>query len=627
MSNSGPAIAHVPSRLLEVENLEVLSRIDGVERRMVAGVSFTVKAGEALAIVGESGSGKSLTARSVMGLLPNGLEARGSVRYDGREILGLPEKQLGVLRGGEMTMILQDPFTMLHPMRRCGTQITETLRDDRGRRLSKRNSLEQAVLRLREVGIEDERVARRYPFELSGGMRQRVAIAAALAQNPRLLIADEPSTALDVTTQQEILDLLRELQASRDMALVLITHDLRVAFSVCDRMHVFYAGSIAEVGPAAAVAEQPLHPYTLGLLLAEPPIDRRLEEMRDIPGSVPSPDEVAGRCSFADRCTWVSDECLAGDPPLVLVGETRGTTCVRVHEIAGEMAAAHRAAEQPSAPVLASEPADAQLLMVRDLEVVYGKARRADGVHALRGISIALAEGESVGLVGESGSGKTTLGRCLTGLVTATSGSIAIDGIDASNYATASSGDRKRLRHAVQMVFQDPYSSLNPVRSVGATLGEALALRLERSPRTEEIAALLERVGLAPDYARRKPVALSGGERQRVAIARAIALEPRLIVCDEPVSALDVSVQAQMLNLLNELRRQLGFAYLFITHDLAVVRQVTDRVYVLYRGDIVESGSTDSVLDDPKHEYTRRLVDCIPTSDAAGAIADAPRVG
>ncbi|MBS1892925.1 MAG: ABC transporter ATP-binding protein [Actinobacteria bacterium] len=606
--------------LLELADLRVTNSNGGL---LVDGVSLDVGVGEAVAIVGESGSGKSLTARASVGLLPRGLTAEGSIRYRGQELIGMAERSRARLRGAEVTMILQDPFTMLHPMLRCGNLITETLRDERGRRLGRAARREEAVRRLAEVGIDDPAVARRYPFELSGGMRQRVAIAAALAQDPKLLIADEPSTALDVTTQKDILDLLAELKRSRGMSLVLITHDLRVAFSVCDRINVMYAGSLVEVGPPPAVASRPAHPYTLGLLLAEPPADRRIDDLIAIPGSVPSAATVTEQCAFADRCRWATDACRDHrQRPLSLAAQM--TRCERFEEIAAEMdrvRVEHQAAATEA--VVATREEDA-LVHVHELEVTYPpRGRHGHEVQALRGVTLDIVPGESLGIVGESGSGKTTLGRCMTGLATPTGGKLEIAGIDATDLSALSKEDRRAVRRSVQMIFQDPYSTLNPARTIGAALSEALALRLDRSARSAEIDALLERVGLPAAYASRKPVALSGGERQRVAIARAIAVEPSLLICDEPVSALDVSVQAQILGLLREIREESGVAFMFITHDLAVVRQIADRVHVVYKGQIVESGPVAEILDTPKHPYTQRLVSSIP----GGADAERDRVG
>ena len=599
--------------LLTVRNLAIRSHISGRERTIVSGIDLDAAAGETIGIVGESGSGKSLTARAIVGLLPQGVEASGTIDYAGKSLLGLRERELARLRGGEIGLVFQDPYTMLNPLRRCGRHIDEMLTGANGRRLPRKARRAEAVRRLAEVGIDDPRVAERYPFELSGGMRQRVGIAAALARDPTVLIADEPSTALDVTTQRELLVLLKSLQASRGMTLILITHDLRVAFAMCERIYVLYAGSVLETGPAHAIDEQPVHPYTLGLLLSEPPLDHRLERLPSVEGSVAEPDEVADRCPFSPRCRWAKPACIEGATPLRPVGPDRQSACIRLGEISAEMEAQRRAD-----PVNAGEQAPAnQDLLVRATDVrktfVTGKRR----VDALAGVSIEVGANESVGLVGESGSGKTTLARCLVGLETPTSGSITLDGLDASNYGRLSASERSRLRNALQIVFQDPYSSLNPVRTIGSALREAVTLYDPRLRGADSaVKELLARVGLPEAYAGRKPVALSGGERQRVAIARALAVKPKLLVCDEPVSALDVSVQAQILNLFADLRQEYGISYLFVTHDLAVVRQVVDRVYVLHRGRVVETGPVGSVLDHPADDYTRRLVDSIPRPES-----------
>ena len=606
--------------LLEARDLRIESRIGGRRRTIVSRIDLTVAPGETVGIVGESGSGKSLTARALIGLLPPGVLAEGSVLYDQRNLLDLPERALARLRGAEIGLIFQDPFTMLNPLRRSGRHITETLRNERGRQLNRIRQREEAARRLAEVGIHQASVADRYPFQLSGGMRQRVAIAAALARDPKILIADEPSTALDVTTQKEILALLKSLQESRGMGLILITHDLRVAFSMCDRIHVLYAGSVLEVGRASLVETEPLHPYTLGLLLSEPRGDRRLSELVAISGSVPTPDEVATCCPFAPRCTWARPQCVAGKTELADVASGRLSACIRLDEIRSEMSQVRQTAERSVHVQVVSRVAE-PLVAIEGLHKVFRAASQRGGselVAALAGVSLEVGENESVGLVGESGSGKTTLARCLVGLESPTGGRITIDGIPGSDYSSLRESDRTRLRRTIQMIFQDPYSSLNPVRTVGSTLKEALALRggARSGSFDRAMRQLLERVGLPALYAERKPVALSGGERQRVAIARVLAVEPKVIVCDEPVSALDVSVQAQILNLFKSLRAETGISYLFITHDLAVVRQVVERVYVLYRGEVVEAGPVDEVLDRPKHPYTIRLVDSVPRSEA-----------
>jgi peptide/nickel transport system ATP-binding protein len=589
--------------LLELRGLRIASAAGAIVDRL----DLDLAAGETIGIVGESGSGKSLTAKALVGLLPPGVTATGRVSFDGRDLLAGGERQWRRLRGAEIALMLQDPFTMLSPLMRVGRQITETIRDDDGHKLSRSAARTEAAARLAEVGIRDPRVIDRYPFQLSGGMRQRVGLAAALASDPRLLIADEPSTALDVTTQREILRLIRSTQERRGMSVILVTHDLRVAFAFCERIYVLYAGALLETAPTHALERQPLHPYTHGLLTSEPPLGRRVARLDAIPGSVPAAEAVLGECAFATRCAWVENACRTGRPPLRDVGGGRFTACRRIDEIATQLVPESRG----EAPHVHVGNDAAPVVRIRELAKSFD-----GGVVALDGVTFDIGAGESVGLVGESGSGKTTLARCLVGLETPSSGTVEVDGTDVSDYDALTDEQRDRARRTVQIVFQDPYSTLNPARTVGFTLLEALRRSAaRRSERSRTIAELLELVGLPARYASRKPAALSGGERQRVAIARALALRPQVLICDEPVSALDVSVQAQILNLLGELNAKLGLGYLFITHDLAVVRQVTDRLYVLYDGRVVESGPTEQVLGAPAHEYTRSLIASVPQSN------------
>ena len=598
--------------LLEVNDLQVSANVDGNSKPITTPVRLTVSPGETVGIVGESGSGKSMTAKAIIRLLPPGVSATGTVMYGGRDLLGLGEREMAAVRGSGISMMLQDPFTMLNPLMRCGTIVDESLADRR--ELSRSERHDAVMRRLAEVDIDGEAVAKRFPFQLSGGMRQRVALAAALASDPELLIADEPSTALDVTTQAEILELLSRVQDERGMGVILITHDLRVAFSVCDRISVLYAGSLLEVSDAAAMEEEPLHPYTLGLLLSEPSAERRQEELVAIHGSVPEPEEVAGTCAFAPRCQWARDVCTAAAPALVEVSPGRFSACVRLDEIRAEMSELRKTAGGDVEVLPTPEVSEQALISINDVSKTF-KAAGAE-VEALKTVTMAFERGESVGLVGESGSGKTTLGRCLVGLETPSSGSIEIAGIDASDYQAASAADRARLRSTVQIVFQDPYSSLNPRHTVERTLREAIRIHggTDRSGVDARVEELLDQVGLPAAYASRKPASLSGGERQRVAIARALAVQPDFLVCDEPVSALDVSVQAQILNLLKDLRDELGIGYLFITHDLAVVRQIADRAYVLLEGEVVEEGPIDDLFDNAQHSYTKRLISSVPSA-------------
>jgi peptide/nickel transport system ATP-binding protein len=631
--------------ILQVAGLRVHRVRPGGLDTIINSVTLSVAPGETIGIVGESGSGKSMTARAITGLLPPTLLAQGQIRYQGRDLLTLPGRERRAIRGRQIGLILQDPFTMLNPVQRCGRIIEESLLDHHhtnpttdpntnrpadqntdpntgqntgrwgGRRAARRA---EAIRRLAEVGITDETVADRYPFQLSGGMRQRVAIAAALARDPRILIADEPSTALDAATQREILTLIKQIQHDRGMALILITHDLRVAFATCDRIHVIYAGTLIETGPATELATEPLHPYTHGLLLSEPPADHRVRELLTIPGSVPNPDEVTGRCTFAPRCRWATDTCHNTTPPLQQITPTRHSACTRLPQIRPAMATLRETTQKHPHPPTTTTPTN-PLIRVRDAHKTFHNGNRQ--VTALNGVNIDIGANESVGIVGESGSGKTTLARTLVGLEHLTSGTITIDNTPAANWTHLTTTDQHRLRGTVQIIFQDPYSSLNPMRTIGWTLTDALTTHnpTTHDPTTNDINTqvtdLLQSVGLPATYARRKPVALSGGERQRVAIARALAAKPRLLICDEPVSALDVSVQAQILNLLTTLRTNHQIGYLFITHDLSIVRQITDRLYVMHHGHIIESGPTEQILNNPHDPYTTKLLQSTPTQN------------
>lgn len=558
-----------------------------------------------------------MTARALVGLLPRGVTVGGTVLFGRRHILGAREKTLRGIRGNGIALIPQDPFTMLSPVMRCGPQVLESL-DATQRRggLGRRGRRREVVRRLAEVNILDESVYDAFPFELSGGMRQRVGIAAALAGDPQILIADEPATALDVSTQQQVLRLLLALRDRRRMSLMLITHDLRVAAATCERIAILYAGSLLETGSTGAVAEEPLHPYTLSLLQAEPPLHRRVRRLHAAGGAVPAPDEVVDRCPFQPRCQWAGTECVRGHPPLVEVGGDRKTRCVRIHEIDVKAQMVDKSdvgGEEATAGCVRQEQAG-YLLVASGVSKVYSTpGRRRQDTQALDNASIAINEAGSVGLVGESGSGKTTLSRCIVGLESLNGGSVTLDGMCMAPDAPLLKAHKRLWRQSVQMVFQDPYSSLNPRMTVGSALREAstVASRADGS-RSYAAEELLEQVGLSASLAGRKPAALSGGQRQRVAIARALCTNPKLLICDEPVSALDLTVQAQIINLLKDLRRELNLAYLFVTHDLAVARQMADWIYVMYSGRIVEEGPTERVLGDPQHEYTNQLISSVP---------------
>ena len=578
-------------QLLTVDNLVVRTEVGNT---LLRDLGLSLSRGETIGIVGESGSGKSIAMRAIMGLLPEGLEATGEVRLGETDLLR--PGAAAAYRGKRITMMFQDPFTMLNPLQTAGETLAEGLNSpDSG----------EIVRRLEEVGIHDPAVVGRYPFELSGGLRQRVGLAAALAKDPEILIADEPSTALDVTTQAEIVDLLGKTGRERGMGLLLITHDLRLAFSTCDRVLVLYAGALLEAGRTEEVAAQPRHPYTLGLLLSEPPADRRVEELYAIPGAVPTAESVLGGCPFAARCEWAAPACLDTDAVLRVANVAHRSACLRQEEIGAEMnerqerrrAEAGRGADQATG---------APLVRISGLTKNFGEAR------VLEGIDIEIYTGECLGLVGESGSGKSTIARCLVGLERADSGKISLDEAAVVDPATGSATELADFRRAVQFVFQDPYATLNPRHSIRKCFDEIL--HADQRPDRDDVekTALLEQVGLTPAYLARRPAQLSGGERQRIAIARALALGPKLLICDEAVSALDVSVQAQILNLLKQLARERGLAYLFVTHDLAVVRQMADRVAVLDKGRIIETGPVNRVMDAPREPYTKKLVASLP---------------
>lgn len=555
---------------LEVRDL----RVTGAAGVIVPHMAFSVQAGETVAVVGESGCGKSMTAKATVGLLPPGVTASGTVSL-GETVADLAHgpSVFDGLRGRRISLLLQNPFTSLSPIHRCGEQLAAAL--PRAMRTKA-----EITRRLAEVDLP-ARVARQYPFELSGGMRQRVALAASLASDPEVLIGDEPTTALDVTTQREVLDLLARIQRERDMALLLITHDLALARERADRILVMYSGRLVEVGPGTALFDTPQHPYTAVLRDSEPPLDYRVDRLPTVPGSVPRPWEWTKGCPFAPRCSRADDLCWAEDPPM------SSTNVACWHPLGpGESTAA-----ATPAPVRLTPPHRA-LVDIKNLVKRFSPTAPP----ALDDVSIAIGAGETVGVVGESGSGKTTLARCLIGLERYDSGSITW------------SSDLTPARRA-QIVFQDPHSALNPGMSIGATLSEALRAGGQSASRVPE---LLDMVGLPTSYVKRKPRHLSGGEQQRVAIARALAPEPQLLIADEAVSALDVSVQAVILNLLTEILGRVGIALLFITHDLAVVRQVVDRLYIMKGGRVVDSGDTESIIGSPRHPYTRALLAAVP---------------
>jgi peptide/nickel transport system ATP-binding protein len=585
--------------------------------RAVDGVTFDVRRGEVFAVVGESGSGKSMTALSVIGLVPTGGRVvSGQVRFDNEDLLDAAPTRLRQLRGGSIGTIFQDPMTSLNPVFTVGHQLAEAYRIHRGG--SRAAARARAVEALREVGIADaSRAVEEYPHSFSGGMRQRVMIAMAMICRPKLLIADEPTTALDVTIQAQILELLLRIRAELGTAILLITHDLGVVAGTADRVMVMYAGQAHEVATVDELFQRSRGPYTWGLLGSVPPISgRTIERLTPIPGAPPSMVDPDDACRFASRCQFAVERCQSSLPQLVEVGDGHLVRCARV----GDPQMPQRPPPPLHEPVeaLSSDAAEgAALLAVESARVQYaGRKRllqRQISVRAVDGVSVSMAPGETVGLVGESGCGKSTLARLVVRLIDASEGSLHFDG--------SAVGDKRRralqdYRQQVQMVFQDPYSSLNPRMTVGEILAEPLRIHGRwDSDGDKRIRHLLTQVGLEERHLDRYPHQFSGGQRQRIGIARALVLEPRAIVLDEPVSALDVSIQAQILNLLRDLQRSHGFAMLFIAHNLSVVRYMADRIAVMYLGRIVEDGPCESVFRHPSHPYTKALMSAVPVAD------------
>ncbi len=596
---------------MKIEDLRTVLDTPAGVVRAVDGVNFELRKGECFALVGESGCGKSMTALSLMRLLPEaGRIVSGRVDLEGLDLLALPEAAMRAVRGCRVAMIFQEPSTALNPVLTIGRQIVEVIE----RHAPERDSWKEALELLRAVGMpEPERRLHQYPFELSGGQKQRAMIAGALAVDPEVLIADEPTTALDVTIQAQILDLLARLQAERGMALLLITHDLGIVAQMAHRVAVMYAGEIVEIAARDAFLRAPQHPYSQKLFAALPLPQRRSGELAVIRGQVPSLARDFGHCRFAERCDFVFERCRAEVPGLL-------------EPAPGHFARCHLRERGPASPRQALPPGEAVreeaggnrvLLETKDLRVHFpirhGIFRRAVGhVRAVDGVSLELREGRTLALVGESGCGKTTTGKAILQLIAPTGGSVRFENQEISGLSRRA---MRRRRAAMQIIFQDPYASLNPRLRVAEILLEgmrSLGVGADDSQRTEKLVDLLTEVGLPADALGRYPHEFSGGQRQRIAIARALAVNPRLIVCDEPTSALDVSVQAQILNLLRSLQRAHGIAYLFITHNMAVVDYLAHEVAVMLEGKIVERGSVDEVLRSPQHAYTRELLAAVP---------------
>ncbi|MBT2522909.1 ABC transporter ATP-binding protein [Arthrobacter sp. ISL-28] len=582
----GPARSDPDSKGAVVLEVRDLSVDFGVEKKWVpaaVGLNYEVRAGEVLAIVGESGSGKSASSMALLGLLPSNSRVSGSVKLSGKELLGANASNIRSVRGKDVAVIFQEPMTALNPVYTVGAQIVETVRLHN--EVSPDEARERALRMLDLVELPDpEKAFKSYPHQLSGGQRQRAMIAQSLSCDPKLLIADEPTTALDVTVQAEILDLMRNLRNKLDSAIVLITHDMGVVADLADRIAVMRRGLIVESGTAEQIFHNPQHPYTQALLAAVPHLGQ----------------------GGADTETAVDvTAALAAVTHAELESVEHGELVRREQENAEALAAAESA-----------RPAGEPVLELTDVAIEYPKQGRVPAFRAVEGANLTIYPGQVVGLVGESGSGKTTIGRAAVGLLPVAAGRMRVVGQDIS----AAKKNGKQLHHVrrhIGMVFQDPSSSLNPRLPIGESIGEPMYLAgvAKGNDLQKRIEALLDQVELPRDYRNRYPHELSGGQKQRVGIARALSLKPKLMVADEPTSALDVSVQAKVLELFQNLQRELGFACLFVTHDLAVVDVLADRICVMQRGRIVEQGSRDQILRNPQEHYTQRLLAAVPLPD------------
>ncbi|NOY29844.1 MAG: ABC transporter ATP-binding protein [Planctomycetes bacterium] len=596
--------------VLDISDLRTYFHTDEGIVRAVDGVSFSVKVGHTLGIVGESGSGKSVTSLSIMQLLASSAKIEsGKIVLLGKDLVGLPEPEMRGIRGKEVAMIFQEPMTSLNPVFTVGSQVAEAI--ILHQKATKGEARERTIDLFREVGIpEPEQRVDSYPHQMSGGQKQRVMIAMALSCNPKLLIADEPTTALDVTIQAQILDMLRELRDSRGMAILFITHDLGVIAEIADEVLVMYQGEMVEHGPVLDIFTDPKHPYTKGLLACRPRLEsvyRRLPTVDDFMKTT----KVDGQIKIVEK--QMSEARLEE-----LTHQGRGRL---LHPESELVAMNHPWGKTPRDDDTTAVPEKTTpLLEVRDLQVYFPVrrgllSRVVDHVRAVDGISFKVYQGQTLGLVGESGCGKTTAGRAILRLLEPTGGQVHFDGIDMAQLGTRA---LRRMRSRMQIIFQDPYGSLNPRMTIESALTEPMVIQkigTNRRDRRDRAAALLEEVDLETDHLRRYPHEFSGGQRQRICIARAIAVKPEFIICDEAVSALDVSVQAQVLNLLNDLQEKHGLTYIFISHDLSVVKFMADMMAVMNNGKIIEFGPSRAIYTDPREDYTRRLISATPNDD------------
>ncbi|QTX03409.1 dipeptide ABC transporter ATP-binding protein [Agromyces archimandritae] len=619
--------------VLSVRDLQVTFPSEAGRVDAVRGVSFDLEAGRTLGIVGESGSGKSVTSLAIMGLLADTAHVEGSVRFDGKELIGLTDQQMSRIRGNGMSMVFQDPLTSLTPVFTVGDQLVEALTIHKG--MSKRQAWARAIELLELVGIPNaSKRVKSFPHEFSGGMRQRVVIAIAMANDPKLIIADEPTTALDVTIQAQILDLLRTAQRETGAAVVMITHDMGVVANIADDVLVMYAGKPVEQAPVGELFAHTRMPYSIGLLAAIPRVDKSEKTpLVPIKGNPPSLVELPKGCPFAPRCPIAIDACREAEPELLPVPSLveAGThvadhkaACIRVAGIEDGLIDGEPVFPVPEIPEskLTRTPREERpiTLEVKNLRKEFPLLkgaflkRRVGTVYAVNGLDFDVRQGETMAIVGESGSGKTTTLLEIMDLAKQQHGDIKIGGVSVADLKSRSA--ERKLRRDLQIVFQDPMGALDPRMTVGDVIAEPLrTIGMKTDPAGRRVDELMELVGLNPDHADRFPAAFSGGQRQRIGIARALASEPKIVVLDEPVSALDVSIQAGVINLLDELKVKLGLSYLFVAHDLSVVRHIADRVAVMYLGSFVEYGDVDAVFDNPQHPYTEALLSAIPIPD------------
>lgn len=610
------------SPILEVTDLAVTFPTDGASVTAVRGISYHVNPGEVVAMVGESGSGKSAAAMAVVGLLPEYASVSGSVKLQGTELLGLADDGMSRFRGKAIGTVFQDPMSALTPVYTVGDQIAEAIRVHQ-HNVGKKAARERAVELLELVGIsQPDRRARAFPHELSGGERQRVVIAMAISNDPDLLICDEPTTALDVTVQAQILEVLQKARDVTGAGVLIITHDLGVVAEFADRALVMYAGRVVESAGVNDLYRDRQMPYTIGLLGSVPRLDApQGTRLVPIPGAPPSLAGLEPACPFAPRCPLAIDECRSAEPELVEVGAGHLAACIRTDQAAGRSAAE---IYDVSTEQVAAAPDDATVVVrVRDLVKTYPLTkgvllRRTVGeVRAVDGVSFELHQGRTLGIVGESGSGKSTTLNQILELTTPQSGYIEVLGTDVTTLRTAG---RRSLRRDIQAVFQDPVASLDPRLPVSDLLAEPLrANGFSKNDTNARVAELLDIVGLRHADANRYPAEFSGGQKQRIGIARALALQPKILALDEPVSALDVSIQAGIINLLLDLQDRFSLSYLFVSHDLSVVKHLAHQVVVMFRGAVVEQGESRQVFGDPQHEYTRRLLGAVPQPEPGHA--------